>query len=49
MNDEHLMIPMGSEDEVDESGGPPTIKERNAVQQEVGYDLEVGFTFQHQL
>jgi len=40
MNDEHLMIPMGSEDEVDESGGPPTIKERNAVQQEVGRLLD---------
>jgi hypothetical protein len=40
MNDEHLMIPMGSEDEIDESGGPPTIKERNAVQQEVGRLLD---------
>ena len=40
MNDEHLMIPMGSKDEIDESGGPPTIKERNAVQQEVGRLLD---------
>ena len=40
MTDEHLMIPMGSEDEIDESGGPPTIKERNAVQQEVGRLLD---------
>src|SRR5215207_1937369 len=40
MNDEHLMIPMGSEDDVDEPGGPPTIKERNAVQQEVGRLLD---------
>lgn len=40
MADEHLMIPMGSEDEVDEPGGPPTIKERNAVQQEVGRLLD---------
>lgn len=40
MADEHLMIPMGSEDEIDEAGGPPTIKERNAVQQEVGRLLD---------
>jgi hypothetical protein len=40
MTDEHLMIPMGSEDDIDEPGGPPTIKERNAVQQEVGRLLD---------
>lgn len=34
------MIPMGSEDEIDESDAPPTVKERNAVQQEVGRLLD---------
>jgi hypothetical protein len=52
MDDEHRMIPMGEEDEVEGladdvvegvaegSGIPPTVKQRNAVQQEVGRLLD---------
>ena len=43
MDDEHdEMIPMGvnDDDEVDESGVPPTVKMRNAAQQEVGRLLD---------
>ena len=35
MEDEHGMIPMGGPDEVEGPDGPPTVKMRNAAQQEV--------------
>jgi hypothetical protein len=45
MEDEHGMIPMGDPDEFDEPEGalpaPPTVKERNAAQQEVSRLLDV--------
>ena len=45
MEDEHGMIPMGSPEDLDVAEGPPdappTLKERNAVQQEVGRLFDV--------
>lgn len=45
MEDEHGMIPMGSPEELEVAEGrpeaPPTAKERNAVEQEVGRLLDV--------
>jgi len=45
MEDEDGMIPMGSPEELDvvegPPGAPPTVKERNAVQQEVGRLLDI--------
>jgi len=40
MDDEHHMIPMGDEDQAEGPDAPPTVKERNAVQQEVNRLLE---------
>jgi hypothetical protein len=40
LEDENGMIPMGGEDEIAGPGAPPTVKERNAVQQEVGLLLD---------
>lgn len=40
MEGEHGMIPMGGEDEVEGPDAPPTVKERNAVQQEVSRLLD---------
>jgi hypothetical protein len=40
VDDEHDMIPMGVESEVDERGVPPTVKMRNAAQQEVSRLLD---------
>ena len=44
MQDEHGMIPMGGPDDLDEPAGlpdvPPTVKARNAVQQEVNRLLD---------
>lgn len=39
-DDEHRMIPMGGEDEMEGPDVPPTVKERNAVQQAVNRLLE---------
>jgi hypothetical protein len=45
MEDENGMIPMGSPEDLDVAegppGGPPTVKERNAVQQEVSRLFDV--------
>ena len=45
MDDEHGMIPMGNPEDLEVAEGPPegppTVKERNAVQQEVSRLLEV--------
>ena len=45
MEDEHGMIPMGGPDDLDVPDGPPdappTLKARNAVQQEVGRLLDL--------
>jgi hypothetical protein len=40
MEGENEMIPMGGEDEVDGPDAPPTVKERNAAQQEVSRLLD---------
>jgi len=41
MEDEHGMIPMGEPDEVEGPDGPPTVKMRNAAQQEVSRLLDL--------
>jgi hypothetical protein len=41
MEDEHGMIPMGGPDEVEGPDGPPTVKMRNAAQQEVNRLLDM--------
>src|SRR5678815_4669739 len=41
MEDEHGMIPMGEPDEVEGPDGPPTVKMRNAAQQEVSRLLDM--------
>jgi hypothetical protein len=41
MEGENEMIPMGGEDEVEGPDAPPTVKERNAAQQEVSRLLDI--------
>jgi hypothetical protein len=40
MDDQHDMIPMGGEDEIEGTDAPPTVKERNAAQQAVNRLLD---------